>query len=97
VRAFVDGDSVCVVGDDFTNLQESEAVFLRASAEDLERLRALAGRDARARFREAAREAGELLAQAQRICEAHADEDPMGAFFEAGGAIDEARGILGVD
>jgi nucleoside 2-deoxyribosyltransferase len=39
LRCFLDGDSLCVVPDNFENLQESDAIFLELSIERLNKLK----------------------------------------------------------
>lgn len=35
MRCFLDGDNLCIVGEDFINLQESKAFFIELSPEVL--------------------------------------------------------------
>ena len=41
LNCFVDGNSLCIVGNDFTNLQESESLFINLTKEEIEQIKKL--------------------------------------------------------
>ena len=41
LTCYLDGDALCVVNDDFINLQESDCVFLPVTAQDMKAIKAL--------------------------------------------------------
>lgn len=41
MKCFIDGNKLCIVNDDFIDLQESNAVFIPISEKDISRVRKL--------------------------------------------------------